>query len=302
MARKVIPEDMREVFGKREAKRTWPATLSEPEAKAAYGEWLKETESRIAAARLGRVSLSDAEVSAIAAKWYREQRAEVEGQDEHPETLRAVLSALSEGKASPTITGLMRKLAAERLQAEAVNADDRSRDRLADEFLRLHIALNSHHLARVEGRFGPDPEEARLPPPSQVPVRPRAASPSVSALYDKWAKHPEQQANAPSTISRYGSVFKAFAKFAGKKRAAEIEWEDVARYLESLMASGIAPRTVRDVHLASLNSVFGWAASKRVVAANPAAGHRIKARRPVSTRPKEFSDEEAQAILKAALR
>ena len=33
MARKVIPEDVREVFGKREAKRAWPATLSEAEAK-----------------------------------------------------------------------------------------------------------------------------------------------------------------------------------------------------------------------------------------------------------------------------
>lgn len=38
VARKVIPADVREVFGKREAKRAWPATLSEPEAKAAYGQ------------------------------------------------------------------------------------------------------------------------------------------------------------------------------------------------------------------------------------------------------------------------
>ncbi len=75
-----------------------------------------------------------------------------------------------------------------------------------------------------------------------------------------------------------------------------IEWDDVSLYLRGLMAEGIAPRTVRDVHLASLNSVFGWAASKRLVPTNPAAGHKIKARRPVSARPKEFSDEEAQAI------
>ena len=300
MARKVIPEDVREVFGKREAKRAWPATLSEAEAKAAYGEWLRDTESRIAAARQGRVSLSDEEIRTIAAKWYREQRAQIDGQGEHPETLKAVLELLSEGKASPTVTGLMQKVAAERLQAEGIAADAQSRDRLANEFLRLHISLNSFQLARMEGHFEPDPEEARLPPASKAPLRPRAASPTVTALYEKWSQHPEQRANAPSTISRYGSVFKAFAKFAGKKRASEIEWEDVAHYLEGLMADGVAPRTARDVHLASLNSVYGWAASKRLVSANPAAGHKIKARRPVSARPKEFSDEEAQAILKAA--
>ena len=301
MARKVIPEDVREVFGKREAKRAWPATLSEAEAKAAYGEWLRDTESKIAAARQGRVSLSEKEVRTIAAKWYREERAKADGQGEHPETLKAVLTVLSEGKASPTVSGLMQKLAAERLQAEAINADAQSRDRLADEFLRLHISLNAHQLARAEGRYEPDPEEARLPATSKAPVRPRAASPTVSALFQKWTEHPEQRANAPSTISRYGSVFKAFAKFAGRKRASEIEWEEVARYLDELMHRDVAPRTVRDVHLASLNSVFGWAVSKRIVSANPAAGHKIKARRPVSARPKEFSDEEAQAILKAAL-
>ncbi len=237
MARKVIPEDVREVFGKREAKRAWPATLSEAEAKAAYGEWLRDTESRIAAARQGRVSLSDEEIRTIAAKWYREQRAQIDGQGEHPETLKAVLELLSEGKASPTVTGLMQKVAAERLQAEGIAADAQSRDRLANEFLRLHISLNSFQLARMEGHFEPDPEEARLPPASKAPLRPRAASPTVTALYEKWSQHPEQRANAPSTISRYGSVFKAFAKFAGKKRASEIEWEDVAHYLEGLIVN-----------------------------------------------------------------
>ncbi len=86
VARKVIPEDVREVFGKREMKRAWPATLSEPEAKAAYGEWLRETESRIVAARQGRVSLSDDEIRAIGAKWYRQSRAAIEGQDETRQT------------------------------------------------------------------------------------------------------------------------------------------------------------------------------------------------------------------------
>ncbi|SFS90199.1 hypothetical protein [Brevundimonas viscosa] len=46
-ARKVIPADVREAYGRREEKRTWPADLSLSEAKSAFASWLSDVEARI---------------------------------------------------------------------------------------------------------------------------------------------------------------------------------------------------------------------------------------------------------------
>jgi hypothetical protein len=73
-ARKVIPVDCRVAFGKREEKPTWPATLSESEARHRFGAWLLSGEGRIAEIRTKgrgalRSQLSPADVEHVAALW-----------------------------------------------------------------------------------------------------------------------------------------------------------------------------------------------------------------------------------------
>src|SRR5262245_8053234 len=79
-ARKGIPKDVQEeyerLFGPRwEAKLTLPATLKPAEAKARYGQWLTDVETRIDTIRARRnghkQALSQKQARALAGEWYR---------------------------------------------------------------------------------------------------------------------------------------------------------------------------------------------------------------------------------------
>jgi hypothetical protein len=79
-ARKGIPKDVQDeyerLYGYRwEAKLTLPAALTQAEAKAKYGEWISEIETRIDTIRShrngGGQSLSQKQARALAGEWYR---------------------------------------------------------------------------------------------------------------------------------------------------------------------------------------------------------------------------------------
>src|SRR5262245_43936618 len=79
-ARKGIPKDVQDEYERLfdyrwEAKLTLPATLTWPEAKARYGEWVTEIETRINSIRAGRngkgQTLSQKQARALAGEWYR---------------------------------------------------------------------------------------------------------------------------------------------------------------------------------------------------------------------------------------
>ena len=297
-ARKVIPEDARSVFGKREAKASWPASLSRSEAASARDKWNRELTDKIAAVRAGRVSLSDDQVKALAAKWYRVQKPQVLAEGETRGGYNGALEVLREGQ-SPTVLRLIHERAVAVLQSEGVNADTPSTQRLAAELLHLHEALYEHAKEHAKGKRRDDPQEARLPTPQAVSQT--LHGPRVLALYEQWASHAEQRdGNARSTLKRYRGVFAPFAAFLSNPPAASVTPDDVARYFEHRLAGGLSPRTARDVHKAALSSVFGWARGKRLVATNPVSGYRIKARKKARVRDKSFTDAEAATILSAA--
>ena len=296
--RKVIPADVRHAFGKRELKMRWPLAIGAKEAQRQFTAWHGDVTAKIDAARAGRVSLSDDEVKAIAAEWYRQEKPNVLQEGDAAESYEAVLSGALGGH-SPTVSALMRKRAVAALQARGTAVDDRSIDRLADALLHLHRSLYGLAKRHAESDYTPDPQEALLPPPSAVKA---LSGPRVLALFDQWAKHPEQRdGNAPSTLKRYRGVFAPFAAFLSNPPAASVTPDDVARYFETrLVEGGLSPRTARDVHKAALSSVFGWAQGKCLVVSNPVTGYRIKARKKARVRDRSFTDVEAATILSAS--
>ncbi|ASK88441.1 hypothetical protein [Sphingorhabdus sp. SMR4y] len=74
-SRKVIPSDVRAAYKKREEKKTWPASLSEEQAKAELGAWLSPIEERISLLRAAKaavpVALTARQCRAIAGDWYK---------------------------------------------------------------------------------------------------------------------------------------------------------------------------------------------------------------------------------------
>jgi len=56
-SRKVMPSDVRTAYGKREEKKTWPASLSEEQAKAELGASLSPIEERISLLRAAKMAV-----------------------------------------------------------------------------------------------------------------------------------------------------------------------------------------------------------------------------------------------------
>ena len=64
----------------------------------------------------------------------------------------------------------------------------------------------------------------------------------------------------------------------------------------------ISAKTVKDSDLSGLKTLFGWAVSNRRLPSNPVTGITIKLGKPQKLRGKGLTEEEAKAILQAALK
>lgn len=87
----------------------------------------------------------------------------------------------------------------------------------------------------------------------------------------------------------------------GHDDARHLTKADVAGWRDHLLETEkLAPKTVRDVHLASLRAVLCWAADNDKISENAAARVRIDVAKKVRTRERGLNDAEAIAVLKAA--
>lgn len=77
--------------------------------------------------------------------------------------------------------------------------------------------------------------------------------------------------------------------------------DEVIRWKEELLRSGISGRSVREVYLAALKVVFGWAVENRKVLVNPVTGISVRFAKAARLRERGFTAIEARTILLAAL-
>jgi hypothetical protein len=209
-ARKGIPKDVQEeyarLYGQRwEAKQTLPATLKPQEAKAQYGEWLTEIETRIVAIRSrlrgDRQSLSQKQVNALAGEWYRWFVAQHEENPGQPERWRdnfwALISALEE-YAPESVTkapwknldwtrelevrnGIRPTMAKEArtdqfLADRALSLTEDSYNSFLDCVLDEYIAGTLLLERRAEGDYSSDERLQQFPAYERAPKRPTEAS------------------------------------------------------------------------------------------------------------------------------
>lgn len=89
-------------------------------------------------------------------------------------------------------------------------------------------------------------------------------------------------------------------KFLKHDTASRVTPEDIVRFKDYRVQSGVRPKTVKDSDLAGMKTVFGWAVVNRRLPSNPAEGITIKVGKSRKLRSKGFYDSEAIAILKHA--
>jgi integrase len=284
-----------------------------------------EVQERFTKLKAGKQTLSQKEAVALAGEVYA---AFADGAEDDPGPAGVWRNALAAneaarrgryGKASLKIgdAGQVRTWSMEErfgpiadmvLAAKCLIVDGEGRTKLIEALAGALDDASQKLKRNAEGDYSPDPAAKRFPKwegggPTRGGGR-AGKRVTLRALFDQWAKHPEQREQSPATVNRYRGVFDAAVTFLGDPDARDISPADIQRYIEGRMADErepLKPRTARDVHKAALSAVFGWAESKGIVASNSAIGVKIKVRRAVQTRPKDASNDEARKIADAAM-
>ncbi len=249
--------------------------------------------------------------------WVREREASAEEAAAFASAL-ADLETLSEsGEAAdlePTLGPLADRLLLDRGIA-SVDAETRSMvlDVLAKA---LRDAFRLRERQAGEGDYSPDPIAQRFPewqPPqagSGEGAKPKAAQPKVTLtglLADWWAER-KAAGLKPSTHESYRNTMAAFVVFLKHNDAARVTPDDVIAFKDHRLRTinprtgkPISAKTVKDSDISGLKAVLGWAVANRRLPSNPAKDVTLKLGKVRKVRGKGFTDEEAAALLKAAL-
>lgn len=322
-SRKVIPADVREVYGRANETPTWPATLTAAQAKAAWSGWLSEVEGRID--RLRRmaaaepVRLTHREVHALAGKWYQQQvqtYGDSPGDPKGWEALADQIEPVDEEAAAEALRngegslGRLRRIpwvedeGARLLEREGVVPDATSRDALLERMHELVPALSDLMQRRARGDFGRDPVAATLP--SWEPAREGSAPVGVTLteLFDRYAA---ERQPAAATVKAWKRQLGHLKAFLGHEDASRITADEIVRWKDDLLAGSTtkggprSAKTVRDTYLAAARTVLSYGLENRLVSSNAAAGITVRGPKKVRLRDRGLSDAEALTILRGTL-
>ncbi|MCX8475412.1 MAG: hypothetical protein MT490_06405 [Sphingomonas sp.] len=324
-ARKEIPEAIRESYGKREEKTSWPAHLTQEQALAGYLAWRAkiETDIDLHKQRLaGTVRLTRQQAKALAGEWYREQVSAdwedalkpLDGWGEPDwQATRENLFA----EEYDTETGEVRHLAGpeligardELLASREMCVTDDSAAMLLNELGELYLALFDRLQRRATGDHGVDPVLIALPAPdvtiptpaqatpSRAPKVPKAAV-SITDLFERYGK--SGSANL-RTVSKWRPQVCNFVEHLGHDDATRVTRGDLNRWVEALVARGLAKKTITDSYVPAVRVALGIAFEDELIPANPATGLKVRAPKAIETRDKDHSNEAAETILRATL-
>lgn len=306
-ARKAIPADVRTAYGKREEKKTWPAALSQAQAKAEFAAWLTVIEDRIAMLRAmvdqTPVTLSQRHTRALAGEWYMAKKAQYEDnpgrhvdwwfsreelEPDDPEERE-------EGRIRPTSWLIEERDAL--LLAKGLSLTRSSGDALLQEMGDLWLDLCHLMERRAQGDYGPDPIVPTLPAMETALQRPSVAV-SITQLFEDYAA---TGAANPHTVRKWRTAVAKFVTHIGHDDATKVTRGDASAWFAAMVAGGLTVKTVAMTYRAALSRVFKVAYDRGQLTANPFAGLEVIGPKAVQTRRKDISDDEAATILRAAL-
>lgn len=304
-ARKAIPADVRSAYGKREEKKTWPAALSQAQAKAEYAAWLTPIEERIAMLRAmadqNPVTLSQRHTRALAGEWYNAKKAQYE---DNPG--RAVDWWFSREEIEPDNeedheagrirpTGWLIEERDALVLAKGLRLTPSSGEALLQDMGDLWLSLCVLMERRAQGDYGPDPIAPTLPTFEAAPAKKPSVAVSITQLFEDYAA---TGTAAPHTVGKWRRAVAKFVAHVGHDDATKVTRADASGWFTALVAEG---RTVASTYRAALSRVFKVAHDRGQRSDNPFARMEVIGPKQHQTRHKSLTDTEAQTILAAAL-
>ena len=305
-ARKEIPADIRQAYGKREEKKSWPAELTREQAKAELAAWLGPVEERIALLRASRtqqsVTLSQRQCRALAGEWYRAQVAKYEDNPGRAEDWWFSREELEPMDPEDREAGLVQPttwLTEEReqlLRERGLRLSVGSAEALLQQMGDLWFSLARLMERRAQGDYGPDPLEGTLPSFEAEPKR-SAPQVSIKQLFEDYAA---SDASSPRTIAKWRPHVRHFVEYLGHDDATKVTPANVDGWVRALIAKPLAVKTVQDSYLPAVKIILADAATRGLIPSNPAVGIKVRGPKPTQTRGKGLTDAEAETILRAA--
>ncbi|RNJ44422.1 hypothetical protein B5V01_05930 [Mesorhizobium erdmanii] len=185
-----------------------------------------------------------------------------------------------------------------------LNVAPHSVELLAREVLRSLKDGFAQGDRETAGDYTPDPKASRFPP-LEITKPPITAKPdaevSLTGLVADWWKEAKGAGRAVSTYESYKGTMARFVAFLKHDDALAVTPDDVVRFKDHRLAEGVSPKTVGDSDVAGLRAVFKWAVGNKKLPINPALGIQVVRKKAVKTRGKEFTEEEAKAVLAHSL-
>lgn len=329
--RKVIPEDVRATYGKREDKITWPASLTHAEVRPLYAAWLLEVENKISSLRASKLPLAHSHVTShtntpvalshsqqlnLRAGWeawlhklfwdlpeddpasWDNLLDETEPLDPH-----ATLDVRGryEWNITPFVDGLIGRFSHEQslhltsssLEEFRWQAVDATRD-FAKETIK-HLSTYRPPTYLTPSRA---PQESTFSP--AVISEPVTASITISDLFSSYIK---ERNPAPSSVKKFTASIKNLIAFVGHEDASRITKQDIQNWKDHLLgAKKLTAKTVKEGYLAAAKVTFNWGKENDLIASNPVADVKVRAPKTIKTRDKALTTEEATTILRESLK
>ncbi|WP_257167543.1 site-specific integrase [Bradyrhizobium sp. SRS-191] len=281
-------------------------TMDTREAKARQAKALAYLDEVWKALREGRRTLSHKQIVALAGDFRRRAIARFD-EEPGPVGIWTRLLELSEAWDEATRMREVAPFVEEHLARHALSVDEHTWAALAGEMFRAGREVAEVLKLRAEGNYAPD-EGAKRFPEFKLPAVQEAPSESIRGLFRDWKREAVTAGKAEKTFAEYEAVIERFVSFLEHDNAARLGPKDIVAYKTMRLATinprtgkTLSDKTVRDGDLSALKAVFKWAVANHRIPSNPAQGITVMRSNPEQTRPKGYTDDEAIAILGAAL-
>ncbi|MEQ1942390.1 DUF6538 domain-containing protein [Mesorhizobium sp. VNQ89] len=300
--RERVPADLVALVGRREI---WKSLgTKEPAiAKERHAEEKRKLDLRWKALRSKPEPLPHQQLVALSGKLYRRVMAINEAEPGEPEIWQQTLRIVGEidGRAD-AMEQWYGESADAILLEEGLVTDNYSRARLIQEAHSAFRQAANQQLKRSQGDYRPDPAAGRFPEIAKPDGGKKADGVSILDLFELWERDHLADGKAARTPRDHRQKLDDLITFLGHDDAKRVSAKNVSDWTEHLRHErGLAAKTVADKYLSAVRAVFGSGVAKFRIDSNPAAPVSIRVPKRRVERPKGFTDEEADRILKASL-
>jgi integrase len=317
--RKVVPERLRALVGKREEKQSLN-TRDAAEAKRLHTQVSARVDEQWANLENGPVVLTEIEAHRLAApvfdrwvEWHRDNPStqtfwdvelgptlfdEPKGSTDHfdLETMTFVFDVDPNFVRIYQMQQRCYSAADEGLAAHGLIVDEASRKRLA-----VAISKAFQRASVLIARLANGEEVVPLLGSNvRAPLSPGPALKQSTVLLDAlFAGWKAEQKPADKTSYEWGRVLEEFKRHLGHGDASRLAADDVLRWKDALVAADHKPKTIQDAKIAPIRAILQWGVRNQLLQQNPAHGIAVGSRKKkAGEKIRSFTEEEAATILR----